>query len=82
MPAGNRTTQRPPDHRKETQTAAKWYGHVSHSSGLAKTILQGTMKGGKRQGRRRKRWEDNIWDWTGLVFAKSKRVVENSEKLR
>ena len=21
------------------------YGHVSHSSGLAKTILQGTMKG-------------------------------------
>jgi len=40
------------------------------------------MKGGKRQGRRRKRWEDNIWDWTGLVFAKSKRAVENSEKLR
>ncbi|WP_294078958.1 hypothetical protein, partial [Thiolapillus sp.] len=22
VPAGNRTTQRPPDHRKETQTAA------------------------------------------------------------
>ena len=22
-----------------------WYGHVSHSSGLAKTILQGTVKG-------------------------------------
>ena len=26
------------------------YGHVSHSSGLAKTILQGTVKGGRRQG--------------------------------
>ena len=25
-----------------------WYGHVSHSSGLAKTILQGTMKVGRR----------------------------------
>ena len=37
----------------------QWYGHVSHSSGLAKTILQGTVKGG-RQGRQRKRWEDNI----------------------
>ena len=24
------------------------YGHVSHSSGLAKTILQGTVKGGRR----------------------------------
>ena len=24
-----------------------WYEHVSRSSGLAKTILQGTVKGGK-----------------------------------
>ena len=28
-----------------------WYGPVSHSSGLAQTILQGTVKGGRRQGR-------------------------------
>ena len=27
------------------------YGHVSRSSSLAKTILQGTVKGGRRQGR-------------------------------
>ena len=26
----------------------QWYGHISHSSGLAKTILQGTVKGGRR----------------------------------
>ena len=38
----------------------QWYGHVSCSSDLAKTILQGTVKGGRRQGRQRKRWEDNI----------------------
>ena len=38
----------------------QWYGHVSRSSGLAKTILQGTVKGGRRQGRQRKRWKDNI----------------------
>ena len=25
----------------------QWYGHVSRSSGLAKTILQGTVKGGE-----------------------------------
>ena len=25
----------------------QWYGHVSHSSGLAITILQGIVKGGK-----------------------------------
>ena len=29
----------------------QWYGHVSRSSGLAKTTLQGTVKGGRRQGR-------------------------------
>ena len=26
----------------------QWYGHVSRSSGLAKTILHGTVKGGKK----------------------------------
>ena len=52
----------------------QWYGHVSRSSDLAKTILQGTVKGGRRQGRQRKRWEDNI-----LEFAKSQRAVENRE---
>ena len=57
-----------------------WYGHVSRSSGLAKTILQGTVKGGRRQGRQKKRWEDNMREWTGLEFAKSKRAVENREK--
>ena len=57
----------------------QWYGHVSRSSGLAKTILQGTVKGGRRQGRQRERWEDNIREWTGLEFSKSQRAVENRE---
>ena len=57
----------------------QWYEHVSCSSGLAKTILQGTVKGGRRQGRQRKRWENNIMEWTGLEFAKSQRAVENRE---
>ena len=60
----------------------QWYGHVSHSSGLPKTILQGTAKGGRRQGRQRKRWEDSIREWTGLEFSKSQRAVENREKWR
>ena len=44
--------------------------------------LQGTVKGGRRQGRLWKRWEDNIREWTGLQFAKSQRAVENREKWR
>ena len=35
----------------------QWYGHVSRSSGLAKTVLQGTVKEGRRQCGQRKRWE-------------------------
>ena len=59
-----------------------WYGHVSRSSGLAETILRGTVKGGRRQGRQMKRCEDNIGEWTGLEFAKSQRAVENRGKWR
>ena len=58
----------------------QWYRHVSRSSGLAKTILQDTVKGGRRQGRQKKRWEDDIREWTGLEFAKSQRAVENRGK--
>ena len=58
-----------------------WYGHVSRPSGLAKTILQGTVKGGRRQGRQKKRWEDNIREWTGLEFGKSQRAVENRKQM-
>ena len=60
----------------------QWYSHGSRSLGLAKTILQGTVKGGKRQGRQWKRWKDNMREWTGLEFGKSQRAVENREKRR
>ena len=44
--------------------------------------MQGTVKGGRRQGRQRKRWEDIIREWTGLEFGKSQRAVENKGKWR
>ena len=60
----------------------KWYGHVTRSSGLAKTILQGTVQGGRRRGRQRKRWEDNIKEWTGLQWNITLRKAENREEWR
>ena len=74
-------------HRLYSLTVVKrgklqWYGHVSRSSGLAKTILLGTVKEGRRQGRHRKRWKDNIREWTGPEFGKSQRAVENRVKWR
>ena len=48
----------------------------------SKTILQSKGKGVKRQGRQRKRWEENTRERTGLEFAKSQRAVENREQWR
>ena len=47
----------------------KWYGHVTRADGLAKTILQGTVQGKRRRGRQKKKWADNINEWTGRSFA-------------
>ena len=60
----------------------KWYGQVSRTSGMAKTILQGTVRGARRRGRQRKRWEDNIKEWTGLDFSESQRAADDRKKWR
>ena len=57
----------------------RWYGHISKSSGMAKTILQGTVKGARRKGREKKRWADNIKEWAGMGFGDSLRAAEDSE---
>ena len=57
----------------------KWYGHVSRSSGLAKTFIQGTVQGGRKRGRQKKRWEDNIREWTGLAVSDTVRKTEDRE---
>ena len=44
--------------------------------------MQGTVKGERRQGSQKKRWEDNIRKWTGLELARFYGAVENREKWR
>ena len=56
-----------------------WFGYVSRFSGLVKTILQGTVQG-RRNGRLKKRWEDNIKEWTGMDFVSSTRAAEDRTK--
>ena len=46
---------------------------------MAKTILQGTVKGARRRGRQKKRCEDNIKEWTGMGFGDSLRTAEDRE---
>ena len=58
------------------------YRHITRSTGLAKIILQGTTQGGRRKGIQKKRWEDNISEWTGLEFGEALRKAEDKEELR
>ena len=60
----------------------RWFVHVLRSSGLAKTILQGTVKVKRRRGRQKKRWEDNINKLTEMDFGSSSRAAENMTRLK
>ena len=45
----------------------RWFGQVSMSSGLAKTILQGTVKGKEKDAERRRGWKTILnsgQEWT------------------
>ena len=64
------------------QHKLQWYGHITRSSGLAKTFLQGAVQGGRRRDRQRKRWEDNICEWTGLGLSDTVRKAEEREEWR
>ena len=38
----------------------KLYDHITRSVGLSKKSIQGTVQGGRRKGRQKKRWIENI----------------------
>ena len=60
----------------------KWYGHVTRASGLSKTILQGTVQGGRKRGRQKKRWTDNVAEWTGESFATTQALAHDRQRWR
>ena len=62
-PAGSWTIRRPPDHCKEMQIEVVLTCLLFIRSG------QNYLGRGRRQYRQKKRWEDNIREWTGLEFA-------------
>ena len=62
----------------------QWYGHVSHSSSLAKAILQGTVKGGRRRGRVGKTTSGNGQAWSSASHRgqwRTGKVEETSCKI-
>ena len=57
----------------------KWYGHLCRHTSLAKTVQQGTVAGGRSRGRPKKRWHDNIKEWTGRTVGETLRLVEDRD---
>lgn len=43
-----------------------WFGHAIRHDSLSNTIIQGTIEGCRKRGRQRKRWSDNIKEWTQM----------------
>ena len=60
----------------------KWYGHVTRSDGLTKVTLQGTIEGKRGRGRLKKRWTDNIAEWTTKSFAETHNQQEWRELMK
>ena len=54
----------------------RWFGHISRSSGLAKTILQGTVKGKRREVDRRRGGKTISRSGQEWIFASSTRAAE------
>ena len=57
----------------------RWYGHISRSSSMAKTILQVTVKGARRRERQKNRWDDNTKESRKWGFGDSLRAAEDRE---
>ena len=49
---------------------------------MATTILQGTVPGGRKPGRQKLRWEDDIKDWTNLTIAETHKLTKDREAWR
>jgi sorting nexin-29 len=60
----------------------KWFGHVTRGEGLTKTVLQGTVRGGRKRGRQKKRWENNITEWTGMKLNETFKIAKDRDGWR
>ena len=54
-----------------------WFGHVTRHCGIPKTVLQGTLEGGRKRGRQSKTWLDNVKEWTRMDSPNLIRTAED-----
>jgi hypothetical protein len=52
-----------------------WFGHVNRHDSLCKTIMQGTVEGGRKRGRQKKNWSDNVKEWTNMAMPELLKIA-------
>ena len=58
----------------------QFFGHLmQRSDSLEKTLMLGKIEGGRRRGRQRMRWLDDITDTMDMSLNKLQEIVKNRE---
>ena len=60
----------------------RYCGHLLRHDSLQKELLEGKVEGKRGRGRPRKRWFDNIREWTGKSFVECKRLAQKRDDWR
>ena len=55
----------------------QYFGHVARADSLCTTVLHGRIAGTRKRGRPRRRWTDDIKDWTGSSLAECVRAAQD-----
>ena len=76
----SRTTGKPVRDSEKRKLA--WFSHISRHNSLAKTVLQGTLEGGRNRGRQVKCWADKLEEWTRLDSPILTRLAEDKTAWR
>ena len=59
-----------------------YFGHVMRHESIQKTILTGKTEGQRGRGRPRRKWTDDIKDWTGMNMTNCSTLAQNRASWR